>query len=276
MNLLNAIILGIVQGVTEFLPISSSAHVQFAALQLGVQFGGPQITAFIATIQLGTEAAVLLYFFKDIVRIVKAWFRSGFSKSPEPDAKLGWYVIIGSLPVVIAGLLFKDYIETTLRTLQVAGYALIGFGLLLLLADLVGKKNKGIEQLTVGKAIVFGIGQMLAVIPGVSRSGGTLTAGLFMGFDRKSAARYSFLLAIPAVLASGIYEFATTYQEMPSEFLLGALIGTVTAFVVGYLTIAGFLKYISNHSVWPFVVYRVIAGAAFIFTYMMGNLSLFA
>ena len=276
MNLLTAIILGIVQGVTEFLPISSSAHVQFAALQLGVQFGGPQITAFIATIQLGTEAAVLLYFFKDIVRILKAWFRSGFSKSPEPDAKLGWYVIIGSIPVVVAGLVFKDYIETTLRTLQVAGYALIGFGILLLIADIFGKKNKGIEKLTVGKAIVFGIGQMLAVIPGVSRSGGTLTAGLFMGFDRKSAARYSFLLAIPAVLASGIYEFATTYSEMPSEYLVAALVGTLTAFVVGYLTIAGFLKYIGNHSLWPFVVYRVIAGAAFIFTYLMGNLSLFA
>lgn len=273
-----AIVMGIVQGVTEFLPISSSAHLQFVNTQLATDVGlGAPLTAFIATIQLGTEAAVLLYFFKDIVRIMTAWFKSGFTKSPSPDAKLGWYVIIGSIPVVLAGLIFKDYIENELRSdLRIAGYMLIGFGLLMLLADQLGKKTKPIEKLTFGSAIVFGLGQMLAVIPGVSRSGGTLTAGLFMGFDRKAAARYSFLLAIPAVFGSGLFEFATTYKDLPDNLLTATIIATLTSFVVGYLVIAGFLRYISRYSLWPFVVYRILAGALFIFFANTGNLNFFS
>ena len=271
-----SIILGIVQGITEFLPISSSAHVQFANIQLMTDLSAPQLTAFIATIQLGTEAAVLLYFFKDIVRILGAWFKTGFTKSPSQDGKLGWYVIIGSIPVVVAGLVFKDFIENELRDdLRIAGYALIGFGLLMLLADIVGKKTKPIEKLTFGSAIAFGIGQMLAVIPGVSRSGGTLTAGLFLGFDRKAAARYSFLLAIPAVLASGLFEFVSTYKDLPSGGLVNVAIGTLVSFVVGYLVIAGFLRYIGKHSLWPFVAYRILAGIGFIAIANLGNISLF-
>lgn len=261
-----SVILGIVQGVTEFLPISSSAHLQLANFLMMVRLTPTQMTAYIATIQLGTEAAVLLYFFKDVVRILGAWFKTGFTRKPSQDGKLGWFVIIGSLPVVIVGLAFKGPIEELhgLQFLKFAGYTLIVFGILLFIADIVGKKTKPIEKLTVGSAIAFGIGQMLAVIPGVSRSGGTLTAGLFMGFDRKAAARYSFLLAIPAVLASGLYEFITTYKDLPEGGVIDIAIGTVVSFVVGYAVIAGFLRYITNHALWPLVVYRVLAGIGFI------------
>ena len=261
-----SVILGVVQGFTEFLPISSSAHLQLANFLMMVRLTPTQMTAYIATIQLGTEAAVLIYFVKDIVRILGAWFKTGFTAKPSQDGKLGWYVIIGSVPVVIVGLLFKGPIEELhgLAFLKFVGYTLIGFAILLLIADLLGKKTKPIEKLTVGSAIAFGVGQMLAVIPGVSRSGGTITAGLLLGFDRKAAARYSFLLAIPAVLASGLYEFATTYKDLPEGGLLNIVIGTVVSFVVGYAVIAGFLSYVSKYPLWPFVVYRILAGIGFI------------
>ena len=261
MNLLTAIVLGLVQGLTEFLPISSSAHVQLVEALLGQQQSSQRLTAFIATIQLGTEAAVLLFFWKDIVRIVGALFKSGFTKNPTQDAKMGWLVIIGSIPVVVVGLAFKHEIETSLRSLWIIGVTLIVFGLILGVADKLGKKTKPISQLSYRDGIWFGIGQMLAVIPGVSRSGGTITAGLMLGFTREAAARYSFLLAIPAVLASGLLEFTTNVSHLDSNDLLATFVATLVAFVSGWFVIKFFLNYLSKGSFTPFVVWRVFVGS---------------
>ena len=270
MSLVVAIILGLVQGITEFLPISSSAHVQIAEALLGQDQSSAQLTAFIATIQLGTELAVLLYFWKDIVRIIGAWGRSGFSSKPSQDAKLGWMVILGSIPVVIAGLAFKHEIETSLRSLWVIGFTLIGFGLLLGFADFIGKKTKPISELTTSHGLLYGLGQMLAVIPGVSRSGGTITVGLMLGYSRAAAARYSFLLAIPAVLASGILEFATTYKSLDSSNLLATGVATVVASASGLFVIKFFLNYLNKGSFVPFVIWRVFVGSALLIALSTG------
>lgn len=266
MNPFDAVILGIVQGLTEFLPISSSAHVQIAQQLLGLgTMPKPQLTAFIATIQLGTEAAVLIYFWKDIVRILKAFFSSLFARSKQNtdvlrDAKLGWLIIIGSLPVVVVGFVFKDAIENQLRSLWVIAFTLIIFGVILGIADRVGKRQKSIEQLTVKHGILFGIGQALAVIPGVSRSGGTISVGLFLGYSRQAAARYSFLLAIPAVIASGLYEFAKTYKDLDSSAIVATGVATLVSFAVGFSVIVGLLRYLSRGSFMPFVLWRIFVG----------------
>ncbi|AIC47618.1 undecaprenyl-diphosphate phosphatase [Rhodoluna lacicola] len=262
----DAVILGIVQGLTEFLPISSSAHVQIAQQLLGLSaIPKPQLTAFIATIQLGTEAAVLIYFWRDIVRIVKAFFGTLFAKSKQStdalrDAKLGWLIIIGSIPVVAIGLIFQDAIENQLRSLWVIAFTLIIFGVILGIADRIGKRQRSIEQLTTKHGILFGLGQALAVIPGVSRSGGTISVGLLLGYSRQAAARYSFLLAIPAVIASGFYEFASTYQDLNSSELVATAVATVVSFVVGFSVIVGLLRYLSRGSFMPFVFWRVSVG----------------
>ena len=263
MSFIVALILGVVQGLTEFLPISSSAHLQIATALFDVHLTKPQLTAFIATIQLGTELAVLIYFAKDIWKLLKAWFTSGFKRGAmTSDAKLAWFVIIGTIPVVVVGLLFKDAIEGPLRDLRVAAVTLIVFGLVLLIADRVGAKAKPIEKLDAKSALWFGFGQMLAVIPGVSRSGGTISAGLFLGFTRQAAARYSFLLAIPAVVASGLYEFAKSYKDLPSDLLMGTAVATIVSFVVGFAVIAGLLRYLNRGSFMPFVIWRVAVGLA--------------
>ena len=258
--------LGIVQGLTEFLPISSSAHVQIAQQLLGLgNIPKPQITAFIATIQLGTEAAVLIYFWKDILRILRAFFTGIFAKSQldvdgKRDAKLGWLIIIGSIPVVIVGLVFKDAIENQLRSLWVIACTLIVFGVVLGISDKLGKRQKSIEQLTPRDGILFGLGQALAVIPGVSRSGGTISVGLILGYSRQAAARYSFLLAIPAVLASGLYEFLKTFGDLNSNELVATLVSTLVSFVVGYSVIVVLLRYLNRGSFMPFVIWRIFVG----------------
>ena len=268
MNFFDAIILGIVQGLTEFLPISSSAHVQIASQLLGLdQMSRPQLTAFIATIQLGTEAAVVIYFFKDIVRIAKAWFislfnRASMTEAQRADAKMGWLVIIGSLPVVVVGLVFKNQIENQLRNLWIVAVMLIVFGIVLALADRFGPKTKSIENLSTRDGLLFGLAQALAVIPGVSRSGGTISMGLLLGYNRQAAARYSFLLAIPAVVASGTFEFATTYQNLAPSDLAATVVATVVSFVVGFAVIVGFLRYLSRGSFLPFVIWRLAVGFA--------------
>ena len=262
MSVFDALILGLVQGLTEFLPISSSAHVQLVQGLLATDLTKPQLTAFIATIQLGTELAVLIYFWRDIKRIIGEWFKSGFSKTPSSDAKMGWLVIFGSIPVVVVGLLFKDLIENDLRNLWIVSFTLIFFGLLLGFADFVGKKSKPITELTTGHGMLFGIGQMLAVIPGVSRSGGTITAGLLLGYTREAAARYSFLLAIPAVLASGLFEFAKTYHDLPASALLATAIATAVSFLIGFAVITYLLKYLAKGSFAPFVIWRITVGVS--------------
>ncbi|MFM2031151.1 MAG: hypothetical protein RI927_771 [Actinomycetota bacterium] len=270
MNPFDAVILGIVQGLTEFLPISSSAHVQIAQQLLGLgQMSKPQLTAFIATIQLGTEAAVIIYFWKDIQRIISAFFskltkKTGLTIEQVRDAKLGWLIIIGSLPVVAVGLIFKNQIETQLRSLWVIAIMLIVFGVVLGIADLVGKRQRSIEQLTTKHGILFGLGQALAVIPGVSRSGGTISVGLFLGYSRQAAARYSFLLAIPAVIASGTYEFLTTFRDLDGSMLVATAVATFVSFAVGFSVIVGLLRYLNRGSFLPFVIWRIAVGIGLI------------
>ncbi|MCU1506202.1 MAG: UDP-diphosphatase [Microbacteriaceae bacterium] len=264
MGFLNAIILGIVQGLTEFLPISSSAHIRIVGELLGT--GRDPGAAFTAIIQIGTEAAVVVYFWHDIVRIVSTWFKSLFNRVPRnhPDAKLGWFIIFGSIPIVILGVLFQTQIETVLRSLWVISVTMIVFGILLGIADYVGAKKRRLKDLTIPHATVFGFAQALALIPGVSRSGGTITAGLFMGYERRAAARYSFLLAIPAVFGSGFFQLYKAIKSPGSEVFTGAqtAVAAGVAFVVGLAVIMFFMSYISKRSFLPFVIYRLALGVA--------------
>ena len=267
MNFLEAIILGIVQGLTEFLPVSSSAHVQIASelMQVpGLSDKNSATTAFIATIQLGTEAAVLIYFAKDIARLVKAWFRGMFNSKHRGNAdyRMAWLVIIASIPVGLAGYLLREFIQETVRTLWVVAFTMILFAAILYLADRYGRKQKEVADMTFNTALGFGLGQALAVIPGVSRSGASISFGLFAGFNRAAAARFSFLIGIPAVLASGLIEFTDSYQQLDAAALSGTIVATITSFVVGYAVIAGLLKYLNKGSFMPFVIWRLVVGIA--------------
>jgi undecaprenyl-diphosphatase len=275
MNLLEAIILGLVQGLTEFLPISSSAHLRIVGELLGT--GEDPGAAFTAITQLGTETAVLIYFWNDITRIIGRWCRALVGKLPQSDAdvRMGWFIIVGSLPIAVLGLLFQEQIETTLRSLWIVAGTLIGFGILLGLADAFGSKKRRLKELTWGHALVYGFAQSLALIPGVSRSGGTITAGLALGYDRRAAARYAFLLAIPAVFASGLYQVYKSAVE-PTAEVFGAAetaVATVVAGVVGFVVIAFFMNYISKRSYLPFVIYRVLLGIALIVLLSTGVLA---
>jgi undecaprenyl-diphosphatase len=265
-----AIILGIVQGLTEFLPISSTAHLRIIPALLGWHDPG---AAFTAVTQLGTIAAVIIYFFKDIIRIATAWLRSLFNPKlrGELDARMGWYVILGTLPVSILGLVFENQIDTVARDLRLIAGTLIVLGLILLIADQRGTSTKKLGNLTFFDAMMFGFAQALALIPGVSRSGATITAGLFMGYDRASAARYSFLLSIPAVLASGLFKLKDISAGDGPSIALTAL-ATVLAFISGYASIAWLLRYVSTKSFFPFVVYRVILGVLVAFLLFAGVL----
>jgi undecaprenyl-diphosphatase len=272
MDFLNAVILGLVQGLTEFLPISSSAHLRILGEFLpGAADPG---AAFTAITQLGTESAVVLFFWRDIVRIISRWARSLARKVPrnDPDARMGWLIIIGSIPIVVLGILFQDAIETTLRSLWIIAGTLIGFGILLGIADYVGAKRRRLKDLTVPHGIIFGFAQALALIPGVSRSGGTITAGLFMGYERRAAARYSFLLAIPAVFGSGLFQVAKSIGEPSVYGPLETLVATIVAFIVGLVVIAFFMSYISKRSFLPFVIYRIALGAVLIVLLLTGVL----
>lgn len=272
MGFFEAVILGLVQGLTEFLPVSSSAHLRILGEFLP-NAGDPGAT-FTAITQLGTETAVILYFWRDIVRIVKAWAGSliGRVARRNEDARMGWLIIIGSLPIVILGVLFQKEIETTLRSLWIVAGTLIGFGILLGIADLVGRKTKNLSQITVGRGIIFGLAQALALIPGVSRSGGTITAGLFMGFSRTAAARYSFLLAIPAVFGSGLYQLAKSFKEPTVFGPFETLTATVVAFFVGLAVIAFLMNWLGKHSFLPFVIYRIVLGLGLVALLLTGVL----
>jgi|688.fasta_scaffold07878_5 undecaprenyl-diphosphatase len=278
MNFLEAIILGIVQGLTEFLPVSSSAHVQiFSELMQvpGLSDKNSATTAFIATIQLGTEAAVLIYFAKDIARLLKAWFKGLFNSAARENAdyKMAWLVIFASIPVGLIGYLLREFIQETVRTLWVVAFTMIIFAIILFLADHYGKRQKEIKDMTFNTALGFGLGQALAVIPGVSRSGASISFGLFAGFNRAAAARFSFLIGIPAVLASGLIEFSDSYQQLDEAALSGTIVATITSFVVGYLVIAGLLKYLNKGSFMPFVIWRLIVGVALLIMLSNGWIS---
>lgn len=266
-DFLQAVFLGVLQGLTEFLPISSSAHLRFFPELFG--WGDPG-AAFTAVIQIGTELAVLLYFRKDIWRIAKAWTLSLFKPEYRGalDARMGWYIIVGSMPIVILGALLKDVIERDFRNLWIIGVALIMMGLVLGLADRIGKTDRQVKQMTLRDAGLMGGAQALALIPGVSRSGATLSMGRLLGYDREAATRFAFLLAIPAVVGAGVFELgeiSDVGRAHPGEADYGwgpTITALVVSFLVGYAAIAWLLRYVSKNSYTPFVVYRVLLGTA--------------
>ena len=261
MSWLEAVVLGIIQGLTEFLPISSSAHLRISAALIGWDDPG---AAFTAVTQLGTETAVLIYFRRDIANILTAWTRS--LAKPElrshPDARMGWLVILGSVPIGILGLLFEEQIDSAFRDLRLTALTLIVFGILLGIADRVGAKQRTLDQLTVRHGIAYGFAQALALIPGVSRSGGTITAGMLLGYRREAATRYAFLLAVPAVFASGLYKL-TDIGDAATAWA-PTLVATLVAFFVGFAVIAWLMRFISTRSYMPFVAYRLVLGALLI------------
>ena len=268
---LQAIVLGISQGLTEFLPISSSAHTLIISKLFGWSDPG---AAFTAVTQIGTETAVLIYFWQDIKKIFLTWFSSlsNSSKRSLIEAKMGWYIILGSVPIGILGITFKEQIKTEARNLYLVAFTLIVMGLLLGLFDRIAKHLKTDSDLKAKHAVVFGIGQALALIPGVSRSGATITAGLAMGFKREFAARYAFLLAVPAVLGSGLYE-AKDISADPLVNWPATILSTLIAFVVGYLVIATLMKYLKTKSFTPFVIYRVALGLTILLLLQTGAIA---
>lgn len=273
MGLLEGILLGIIQGLTEFLPISSTAHLTIAGKWLGlIDPNRPESwTAFIAVIQLGTLLAVLVYFLRDVLEITVSFVAENFVsrtkfKYQSLEAKLGWYVILGSVPIAVIGLGFKKVIEGHLtKDLGLIAAALIVLAILLAIAEVTGGFRKDLKKMSVFDAVLIGFAQALALIPGSSRSGTTITAGLFLGMTRESAARFSFLLSMPAVFASGLLEFKESLHLMPSQDLVILLAGTTAAAVSGYATIAFLLKFLRTHTTFIFVSYRIALGLFLIF-----------
>lgn len=280
LDFLQAAFLGLLQGLTEFLPISSSAHLRIFPELFG--WGDPG-AAFTAVVQIGTELAVVIYFRKDIWRIASAWVRSLFDPRwrGNLDARMGWFVIIGSLPIVLLGIALKDVIESDFRSLWIVGTTLIVMGVVLGIADRIGRTDRTIRQLNLNHAILYGLAQAMALVPGVSRSGATISMGRFLGYDREAATRYAFLLAIPAVIGAGIFELkdvlacsGSTADACTNAYSPTAtFFATVVAFVVGYAAIAWLLRYVSTRSYLPFVVYRIALGG---FTLLMLSLGVIA
>lgn len=290
MDFIEAIVLGLLQGLTEFLPISSSAHLRIAGELLG--WGDPGAT-FTAITQLGTELAVVIYFRRQIGTILVKWFRSlgrsgggrrssGVQKG-DPDVRMGWLIIIGTIPIVVAGFLLQDTIRTTFRSLWIVAIVLIVFGVLLGLADRLGRKAKSQADITYRDGILIGLAQMLALVPGVSRSGASTSAGLALGYERPAAAQFSFLLAVPAVFGAGLYE---TYTALTCDPVADAadgcgtgyglpetVVATLVAFGVGLAVIAFLMNYIKTRSFLPFVIYRIVLGGVLIALLSAGVLS---
>jgi undecaprenyl-diphosphatase len=291
MTVLQAIILGIVQGLTEFIPISSTAHLVFASRLVGLYNGveatlkAEQTTATIAVIQLGTLLAVLIYFARDIINITRAFVRdhvallsgkrrANGSVQLSHDAWLGWLVIIGSIPVSVVGLLFKPQIEGTFtKNLWIIATMMIVVAILLGLAELIGKRERSMEQLGIGDSLVVGCAQVLALIPGSSRSGSTIMGGLFAGLTRETAARFSFLLSIPAIAASGVLELKEAIHKLPDGSYLPLIVATIVSGVVGYASIWFLLRFLRTHSTGVFIVYRLVVGGAIIFALLGGYIS---
>jgi undecaprenyl-diphosphatase len=260
-SIFQSIVLGIVQGLTEFLPISSTGHLRIVPAFLGWEDPG---AAFTAVTQLGTMAAVLLYFREDLRRIARAWTRSLRDREAraDADARLGWYIVFGTIPIGVFGLIFRHQIENGARDLYLIATALIVMGLLLLVAERVSTRDRDMNDLRTRDGVGMGFAQALALVPGVSRSGATITAGLFLGLDRTAAARFSFLLSIPAVVLSGAFEMRDFVGEGSegSTDIPGLVVATFLAFVVGYASIAFLLRFLASHSTYVFVAYRVVLG----------------
>lgn len=265
--MINAIFFGVLQGLTEFLPVSSTAHIRIFAKFFGMaEDPGAMFTAIM---QIGTELAVLIYFRKDIARIISAWFRKVIFRrdlqiEESADARMGWLIIVGSVPIVVLGYLGQDAITTNFRSLWLIASVLIIFGVILGIADKYGKSDKGLKDLNISHGILYGLAQAIALIPGVSRSGSTIAMGRVLGYKREAALRYSFLLAIPAVFGSGLYELkkAISDDSVVKVFsLTETLVATIVAFIIGYLVIAWLLKFVTTRSFMPFIVYRIALGA---------------
>ncbi len=276
--MLSAIFLGIVQGLTEFLPISSNAHLAIIG-KLMPSAEDPGAT-FVAITQIGTELAVLLFFRRDIFAIISAWLKSLKPKAhlthhERSDARLAWLIAVGTLPIVILGYLGQSYIENELRSLWIIASTLIIFGFLLGFLDYMGRNERTIDQLTPGHGILYGLAQSLALIPGVSRSGATIAMGRILGYRRESALRYSFLLALPAVFGSGLYQLKKAIDEPGNQVftMTETVSATVVAFLVGYAVIAWLMRYISTKSFTPFVIYRIVLGFALLIALMTGAIS---
>ena len=264
MSWLQVVVLSLVQGLTEFLPVSSSAHL---AIVSRVFFDGDAGASFTAVSQLGTEAAVVVYFARDIARIVKAWFSGLFVRAHRDnvDYRLGWYVIIGTIPIGVLGFVFKDVIRSQARNLWVIATAMLVFSAVIAVAEYYGRQNRHVGQLTWRDGLIVGIAQCLALVPGVSRSGATISAGLFLGLDRSLAARFGFLLAIPAVLASGLFSLPDAFHPVSEGMsATGAqlVVSVAIAFGVGLAAVAWLLRFLTHHAMYWFVGYRVVLALA--------------
>lgn len=272
MSWTQVVVLSIVQGLTEFLPVSSSGHLRIVSELFWGQDAGASFTA---VIQLGTELAVLVYFAPMIWQILKGWCIGWVDKSHRgQDWKMGWFVIVGSIPIGVIGLLAEDYIRGALRNLWITAAMLILFSFVFIAAERMGTKSRGFDELTMKDAIVMGLCQCLALVPGVSRSGGTISGGLFLGLDREVATRFSFLLAIPAVLASGLFSLPDAFSPEAGQAASGLqlAVGTGIAFVLGYVSIAWLLKFVSDHSFEWFAAYRIPVGIIVMILLALGML----
>ncbi|MCD1275760.1 MAG: undecaprenyl-diphosphate phosphatase [Candidatus Nanogingivalaceae bacterium] len=262
-----AIILGIVEGVTEFLPVSSTGHLTIVEKLMGMRINDPSLTAFTAIIQVGAIIAAIVYFWDDIWRVLSAWWRGLWWKRARRqfDYKYGWAIIIGSVPIAIVGYLFKDEVETVLRSLWFVAFALIGWSAVMWIADKHSAVRRGEKQTTWRDTLAIGFGQCLALIPGVSRSGATISIGLFRGFDRVTVTKLSFFLGIPALVAAGLLEVVTEHKYIAGGVGWGStILATIVSFVVGYFSIAWLLKFVSNNDFSLFIKYRVGLGALII------------
>ena len=276
MGIIEAVLLGVIEGLTEFLPISSTGHLTLAEKLLGHSISSHDITAFTAIIQVGAIAATLIYFRQDIWRIVTGWFSGVFNNKHRqtPQYKLGWGIILGSIPIAIVGLAFKDQIETTLRNMWIVAIALILWSAVMFLADRVGRQNRQERNVTWRDTLIIGMAQCLALIPGVSRSGATISTGLLRGLDRVTATRLSFFLAIPALLAAAALQAVSEFGNISRGVgWTATLIGTITTFIVAYFAIAWLLKFIAKHDYSVFIVYRLALGLIIIVLLSTGTIT---
>lgn len=276
MNILHAILLGFVEGITEFLPVSSTGHLTILEKLLGYQINDADITAFTAIIQSGAVLATLLYFRRDIIRIVTAWVGGIFSahKRADPDYRFGWAIIVGSVPIAIVGLLFKDQVETTLRSLWIVAFALLLWSGVMWYADKHATQARHQEHTTWKDTLIIGVAQCIALIPGVSRSGATMSAGLLRGFDRVTVTKLSFFLSIPALLAAGALETISKYDTISSGVGWGPTIAaTIVSFIVAYAAVAWLLKFVAKHDYSIFIKYRIALGLLLIVLLSTGVLS---
>ena len=277
MNWLHAVLLGIVEGITEFLPVSSTGHLNIVEKLLGYEINSAGMTAFTAVIQVGAIIAAIIYFWADIVRIVTAWFKGLNNRQArqDPDYTLGWGIILGSIPVAVVSVALKDYIEGPLRSLWVIAGALILWSGAMWLADRQQNLTKGMKDVTVKDALIIGSFQALSpVLPGISRSGATISAGLFLKFDRVTATRLSFFMGIPALVAAGLYELATEAGAISDTVGWNAtIIGTIVSGIVAYATIAWLLRFVSSNKFTSFLVYRVLLGLVIIALVVAGTVS---